>query len=107
MMIPCQLNNATRSNLRSKTNRRLTKIQLPKLRTEVGCWYTAIVIRLFVKPSCNTRFQRAFTTCCCVFRVITLVAKMLKTRVAMSLYSMFRLEQENCVHSMGENQNTF
>ena len=52
------------------------------------------------KPRCHTRFQRAFTACCCVFKVITLVGsnqgnyfenanacskRTLKTRVATRL----------------------
>ena len=30
-------------------------------------------VKLQFKPCCHTRFQRAFTTCVCVFKVITLV----------------------------------
>ena len=28
-----------------------------------------------IKPGCDTRFQRAFTSCVCVFKVITLILK--------------------------------
>ena len=32
-------------------------------------------ITLLLKLSCDSRFQRAFTTCCCVFKEVTLVGR--------------------------------
>ena len=34
---------------------------------------TSSACRNILKASCNTRFQRAFTVCYCIFKVITLV----------------------------------
>ena len=45
------------------------------------------------KPSCDTRFLRAFTAWVCIFEVLTLVLaeRTLKSRVATSLYSRVRI----------------
>ena len=36
-------------------------------------WLLEAMPVLSLKPSCDTRFQRAFTACVCVFKVIALV----------------------------------